>query len=55
MFSPSTSAKLSSSVSNGSEKKPISTWDIRSLDCFPKTMDDFRVKTVSGSIGNCFY
>jgi uncharacterized membrane protein YdbT with pleckstrin-like domain len=24
---------------------------LRSLDAFPKTIDDFRVKTVSGAVG----
>lgn len=29
---------------------PAFLWDIRFLDAFPKTMDDFRVKTLSGAV-----
>ena len=53
MFPPSNNAKASATADKtkvgGNE-----IWDkIRMLDAFPKTMDDFRVKTVSGAIGNC--
>ena len=27
---------------------------LRSLDAFPKTIEDFRVKTVSGAVGMSF-
>lgn len=43
--------------SGGSKSVPnansgvIFGFDIRSLDVFPKTMDDFRIKTTSGAIG----
>ena len=51
MFPPSNNAKPSAAADKAkTSDNPV--WDkLRMLDAFPKTMDDFRVKTVSGAIG----
>ena len=48
MFSKTTSGTKPTADPN---EGLILGFDVRVLDLFPKTMDDFRIKTTSGAIG----
>jgi hypothetical protein len=51
MFSSPTHTNPIAAATDKGKAAENPLWDIRYLDAFPKTMDDFRVKTLSGAVG----